>query len=72
MSSDQISSTQRSVLVSRFGDMVGSEGRGDGLVQVGAGKSLGVDTPGAAPDPAAQQSQQVAPETTGNMVDLEA
>ena len=58
LSSEQISSTQRSVLVSRFNDMqrrvnhidgvVGSEGRGDGLARVGAGKSVGVDSPAAA------------------------
>ena len=97
LSSNQISSTQRSVLVSRFNDMqrrvnhidgvVGSEGRGDGLARVGAGKSVGVDSP-AAGQPRRQlrplrrelqverqappQPQRAAPEPTGNMVDLEA
>ena len=98
LSSDQISSTQRSVLVSRFNDMqrrvnqidgvVGSEGRGDGLARAGAGKSVGVDSPAAAGQTFRQlrqlrrelqverqappQPQRVAPEPTGNMVDLEA
>ena len=58
LSSDQVSSTQRSVLVSRFNDLqrrvnqidvvVGSEGHGDAVVQMGAGPSLGVETPEAA------------------------
>ena len=58
LSSDQISSAQRSVLVSRFNDMqrrvnqidglIGSESRGDALAQVSAGKTVGVDTPAAA------------------------
>ena len=94
LSSDQISSTQRSVLVSRFNDMqrrvnqidgvVGS----DGLARVGAGKSVGVDSPAAAGQTFRQlrqlrrelqvehqappQPQRAAPEPTGNMVDLEA
>ena len=98
LSSDQISSTQRSVLVSRFNDMqrrvnqidgvVGSEGRGDSLPLVGAGKSVGVDSPAAAGQTFRQlrqlqrelqverqappQPQRAAPEPTGNMVDLEA
>ena len=98
LSSEQISSTQRSVLVSRFNDMqrrvnqidgvVGSEGRGDSLPRVGAGKSVGVDSPAAAGQTFRQlrqlrrelqverqappQPQRAAPEPTGNMVDLEA
>ena len=98
LSSNQISSTQRSVLVSRFNDMqrrvnqidgvVGSEGRGDGLARVGAGKSVGVDSPAAAGQTFRQlrqlrrelqverqappQPPHAAPEPTGNMVDLEA
>ena len=98
LSSNQISSTQRSVLVSRFNDMqrrvnqidgvVGSEGRGDSLPRVGAGQSVGVDSPAAAGQTFRQlrqlrrelqverqappQPQRAAPEPTGNMVDLEA
>ena len=61
LSSEQVSSTQRSVLISRFNDMqrrvneidgvVGSEGRGDAVSAtgtVGAGQSLTVETPKAA------------------------
>ena len=58
LSSDQISSTQRSVLVSRFNDLqrrvnridgvVGSEGRGDAVGQGGVRPDLGVETPEAA------------------------
>ena len=98
LSSDQISSAQRSVLVSRFNDMqrrvnqidglIGSEGRGDALSQVSAGKSAGVHTPAAveqtfrqlrqlrrelqAENRATLQPQRAAPELTANRVDLEA
>lgn len=58
LSEDKVSTTQRSVLVSRFNDMqrrvnqidgvVGSEGRGEAVGPVGAGQSFAVETPEAA------------------------
>ena len=49
LSSDQVSSTQRSVLVSRFNDLQRRVNQiDDVVVQVGAGPSLGVETPEAA------------------------
>ena len=69
LSSDQISSTQRSVLVSRFNDLqrrvnridgvVGSEGRGDAVGQVGVRPDLGVETPEAAEQTFRQVRRQI-------------